>query len=107
MDIPEDQWPNVAQLNFGGLSQQGHVIREVCRDAIRIVEVTLVTQHAWPEIYGGTIYKRRVLLEAIKTLRANNEDKRRDVDYKTLHKRISEDEKFSRTIGKWVRIFIS
>ena len=33
--------------------------------------------------------------------------KRQDVDYKTLHKRISEDEKFSRTIGKWVRIFVS
>ena len=67
----------------------------------------MVTQHAWLELYEGTIYKRWVLLEAIKTLQANNKDKRRDADYKTLHKQISEDEKFSRTIGKWVCIFIS
>ena len=101
VDISEDQWPNVAWLNFGGLSQQGHVIQEFCWDAIRIIEVTLVTQHAWPELYEGTIYKCWVLLEAIKTLQANNEDKRWDADYKTLHKQISEDEKFSRTIGKF------
>ena len=77
VDIPEDQWPNIAWLNFSGLSQQGHVIREFCWDAIQIVEVTLVTQRAWLELYEGTIYKRWVLLEAIKTLQANNEDKDR------------------------------
>jgi hypothetical protein len=107
-DIPEEQRPKAARLSMGGLSQQGQVIREVCRDAIRIVEVTLVTQHAWPELHKGTLYKRQVLLEAVNALRANNKDnndsdERQDAKYKVIRDRILEDEKFTRTIGKWVR----
>ena len=111
IDIPEDQWPKAARLSVGGLSQQGRVIREICRDAIRIVEVTLVTQHAWPELHKGTLYKRQVLLEAVNALRTNNKDnkdddgRRRDAEYKVLHNQILEDEKFIRMIGKWVRNF--
>jgi hypothetical protein len=103
-DIPEDNWPKVARLSMGGLSQQNNVIREVCRDAIRIVEVTLVTKHAWPELHKGTIYKRTVLLEAIDALRANNSDSdgTQDAEYKALRSRILKDKKFIRTIGKWV-----
>ena len=107
-DIPEEKWPKVTRLIVGGLSQQSNVIREVCRDAIRIIEVTLVTKHAWPELHKGTIYKRMVLLEAIDALRANNkddDDKTRDAEYKVLRTRISKDEKFIRTIGKWVSNF--
>jgi hypothetical protein len=107
-DIPEDQWPKVARLSVGGLSQQGRVIREICRDAIRIVEVTLVTKNAWPELHKGMLYKRQVLLEAVNALRAdnnNNNDSKRDKEYKVLRNRILEDEKFIRTIGKWVRNF--
>ena len=44
----------------------------VCREAIRIVEKTLVTQHAWPELNKGAHYKRQVLSEAVKALRAKN-----------------------------------
>lgn len=104
-EIPEEQWPRAARLSLGGLSQQGRVIREICRDAIRIVEVTLVTVHAWPELHKGTLYKRQVLLEAVNTLRANNKDSnegRQDSDYEDVHTRILEDEKFIRTIGKLV-----
>ena len=102
-EIPEDQWPKVARLSVGGLSQQGRVVREICRDAIRIVEVTLVTANAWPELHKGTLYKRQVLLEAVNALRANNNEGRQDSDYEEVRTRISDDEKFVRTIGKWVR----
>jgi hypothetical protein len=105
----EDKWSRVARLSVGGLSQQGRVIREICRDAIWIVEVTLVTVNAWPELHKGTLYKRHVLLEAVNTLRANNKDHnegRQDADYEAVRTRILEDDKFIRTIGKWVRISI-
>jgi hypothetical protein len=105
-DIPEDQWPKVAHLTVGGLMQQGHVVREICRDAIRIVEVTLVTENAWPELHKGTHYKHQVLFEAVNALRANNKDnKDRRSEYKVLRDRILKDEKFIRTAGKWVRNF--
>ena len=55
--IPEDEWPKVARLSPGGLMQQSYVICEICRDAIKIVEVTLVTEQAWPELHKGTHYK--------------------------------------------------
>jgi hypothetical protein len=107
-DIPEDQWPKVAHLTLGGLTHQGRVIREICRDAIRIVEATLVTKNAWPELHKGTLYKRQVLLEAVNALRVKNKDtndRRQDMEYKAVRDRISKDEKFIRTIGKWVRNF--
>jgi hypothetical protein len=103
--IPEDEWPKVARLSPGGLMQQSHIIREICRDAIKIVEVTLVTQQAWPELHKGTHYKRQVLLDAVNALRLNinNDDGRKqDKQYKALRDRISKDEKFVRSIGKWV-----
>ena len=105
-DIPEDQWPKVARLKVGGLSQQGHLIRQLCRDAIRIVELALVTKHAWPELHKGTLYKRQVLLEAINALLSNYKDDnegQQDTHYQVLRTRISEDDKFVRFIGKWVR----
>ena len=73
LDIPEDKWPTFACLSVGGLSQQGCFIREICRDAIRIVEVTLVTQDAWPELHKGINYKRQVLLQVINALRADKD----------------------------------
>ena len=105
--IPEDQWPKVARLSVGGLSQQSNIIREMCRDAIWIVEVALVTKHAWPELHKGTLYKRQVLLEAVDGLRANKDDNdgNRNAHYKVLHTRIMEDEKLVRITGKWVRNF--
>jgi hypothetical protein len=103
--VPEAQWPKVACLSTGGLMQQSHVIREICRDAIKMVEVTLVTQQAWPELHKGTHYKRQVLLDAVNALRAkikNGDDGKRDKEYKALQEHILKDEKFVRTIGKWV-----
>ena len=104
-DTPEDSWPKALQLRNGTLTQQTDLIRAVCREAIRIVEKTLVTQHAWPELHKGAHYKREVLLEAVKVLRANNteDDKgEQDTKYKALNARLSNDEKFVRFIGKWV-----
>jgi hypothetical protein len=105
-EVPEEQWHRVARLSVGGLTQQNRFIREICRDAIRIVEVTLVTVNAWPELHKGTLYKRQVLLEAVNALRAKNKDDNEgqsDSHYEKVRTRISEDEKFIRTIGKWVR----
>ena len=104
--VPEDSWPKAIQLRIGTLTQQTDLIRVVCREAIRIVEKTLVTQHAWPELHKGAHYKREVLLEAVKVLRANNTEDadkgKQDAKYKALNARLSNDEKFVRCIGKWV-----
>ena len=105
--ISDNQWPKIACLSTGGLMQQSHVIRAICRDAIKIVEVTLVTEHAWPELHRGTHYKREVLLDAVNALRAkikkdDDSNGKQDKQYKALHDRILKDEKFVRTIGKWV-----
>ena len=104
--IPEDNWPKALQLRTGALTQQTDLIRVVCREAIRIVEKTLVMEHAWPELHKGTLYKRQVLLEAVKILRAKNtedDEGKQDTQYKALNSRLSNDEKFVRYIGKWVR----
>ncbi|KIJ89869.1 hypothetical protein K443DRAFT_117414, partial [Laccaria amethystina LaAM-08-1] len=103
--IPEDNWPKALQLRTGALTQQTDLIRVVCREAIRIVERTLVMEHAWPELHKGTLYKRQVLLEAVKLLRAKNtedDEGEQDAQYKALNSRLSNDEKFIRYIGKWV-----
>ena len=102
---PEDSWPKALRLRAGALTQQTDLVRAVCREAIRIVEKTLVTQHAWPELHKGTHYKRQVLLEAVKVLRAKNlkdDEGKQDAQYKALNTRLSNDEKFVRCIGKWV-----
>ena len=103
--VPEDSWPKSLRLRNGALTQQTDLIRAVCREAIRIVENTLVTQHAWPELHKGAHYKREVLLDAVKALRAKNtEDNegKQDAQYKALNARVSNDERFVRCIGKWV-----
>jgi len=103
--LPEDTWPKALQLRTGALTQQTDLIRVVCHEAIRIVEKTLVTEHAWPELNKGMLYKRQVLLEAVKLLHAKNtgDDKgQQDALYKALNSRLSNDERFVRYIGKWV-----
>jgi len=103
--VPEVQWPNVAHLATGGLMQQSHIICEICRDAIKIVEVTLVTKHAWLELHKGAHYKWRVLLEAVNALQfdiENDDNGKKDKQYKALRNRILKDEKIVRNIGKWV-----
>lgn len=105
MTVPEDMWPKALRLRPGALMQQSDLIRAVSRDAIRIVENTLVTQHAWPELHQGVLYKRQVLSDAVKSLRANDtrDDKGRQEEIRALQTRILVDENFVRYIGKWVR----
>ena len=43
--LPEDNWPKALQLRTGALTQQMDLIQVVCREAIRIIEKTLVTEH--------------------------------------------------------------
>jgi hypothetical protein len=103
--VPEENWPKPLQLRNGALMQQSDLIRAVCRDAIQIVEKTLVTKDAWPELHKGTHYKREILLGAVNTLRAKNIDDdegKQELQYKELKSRILDDEKFVRSIGKWV-----
>ena len=103
--VPEENWPKALRLRTGALTQQTDLIRVVCREAIRIVEKSLVMEHTWPEIHKGTLYKRQVLLEAVKLLRAKNtedDEGKLDAQYKALKRRLSNDETFVRYIGKWV-----
>ena len=84
---------------------QGRFICEICRDAIWIVEVTLVTIDAWHELHQGTIYKHQIILEAVNTLRAKLENQddnegHQDSVYDFVRTWILEDEKFIRIIGK-------
>ena len=107
--IPEDTWPKAMCLKSGALMQQPDLICSVCRDTIRIVEKTLVTQHAWPELHRGVQYKCQVLLDAVKSLKekntGDNEGKQEEL-YRTFQNQILRDEQFVRHIGKWVQYFI-
>lgn len=88
---------------MSGHLQQGRVMCET----IRIVEVNLATKPAWQELHKAILYKCQVLLEAVNALRANNLDNnegRQDSDYEDVCTWISDDEKFVRIIGKWVRL---
>lgn len=103
---PEERWPKAIQLRVGALTQQRDIVRAVCREGIKIVENTLVTRQAWPELNQGMLYRRQVLLEAVEVLRAkhaDDEERKQDEGYRALKKRIASDEAFVRTIGKWVR----
>ena len=97
------------RLKSGALMQQLDLIRSVCHDAIWIVEKTLVTQHAWPELHRDAQYKCQVLLDAIKSLQEkntrDNEGKQEEL-YRTFQNRILRDEQFVRHIGKWVQYLV-
>jgi hypothetical protein len=94
---PEEKWPTHVRLNNNGaLRVQNVYLRTVCRDAIKIVEKTLVTEHAWPELHRAAAYKRQVLLDAVKPLVG------KDKQYKDVQKRITRDDDFVKVIGKWV-----
>jgi len=103
---PKDTWPKGMNLRPGALREQPDLIRSVCRDAIRIVENALGTQHAWPELHKGAPYKHQVLLDAVQSLREKNtgdDEGKQEKLYGALKTRISRDDKFVRCIGKWVR----
>ena len=55
--VPKDNWPKAVQLRIGALTQQMDLVHAACCEAIHIVEKTLVTQHAWPELHKGMHYK--------------------------------------------------
>ena len=44
--------------------QQNLMIRTLCCDTIKIVETTIVTENAWPELNRTAEYCREVLLRA-------------------------------------------
>ena len=83
--VPEDSWPQALQLRNGALMQQTNLICGVCHEAIHIVEKTLVTKHAWPELHKGAHYKREVLLDVVKVLHAKNTEDDEDAQYKALN----------------------
>lgn len=65
----EKAWPPHAQLYGNNLKDQHPLIRELCRDAIKIVHITLLTSHAWPELNHLAEYRRKILDKAAKTSR--------------------------------------
>ena len=103
--VPEDSWPHALQLRNGTLIQQTNLIHGVCCEAICIVKNTLVTQHAWLELHKGVHYKQEVLLNAVKVLCTKNiedDEGKKDAQYKALNAQVFNDERFVRFIGKWV-----
>ena len=82
--------------SHGAFCVQNVLIHTVCRDAIKIVEKTLVTDHAWPKLHRAAAYKQQVLLDAVKPLIG------KDKHYKDVQKRITRDDDFVKVIGKWV-----
>lgn len=92
----EDRWPTHARLRGYNLKEQREVIRKVCRNAIKIVQTTLVMQHAWPELNHLAEYRREVLTTAAKTLL------RVDDRYADIRERVNKDDKFAMVLGKLV-----
>lgn len=90
------KWPATARLQGNGLTQQNTLIRALCRDAIKIVETTIVTTHAWPELNRLAEYRREVLLQAATRLLAKNSE------FLAIRKRLKTDESFTKAVGKWV-----
>ena len=78
--------------------QQNVMIRTMCRDAIKIVETTIVTENAWPELNRTAEYRREVLLRACGRLIV------KDRTYRSIHRRIKQDEAFTKVVGKWVSL---
>ncbi|KAJ3502649.1 hypothetical protein NLJ89_g8788 [Agrocybe chaxingu] len=95
-DEDQNRWPVHAQVRGTGLLQQNVHIRAICRDAIKIAETTLVTDHAWPELNRMAEYRREVLRKAARTL------KKKDDRYGDIHDRLKSDESFTKILGKWV-----
>ena len=87
--------------NHGALWVQNIYLGTICCDAIKIVEKTLATEHAWPELHQAAAYKRQVLLDAVKLLIG------KDKQYKDVQKRITRDDNFVKVIGKWVCISVN
>ena len=84
----------------GGLRDQGILIRSLCRDAIQILELTLVTEEAWPELHRAAEYRVEVFTQAARALQTT------DVCYRELRKRINTDEEYAYTMGLWVSFLL-
>lgn len=95
----EVRWPTHAQLRGYNLKEQHELIRKVCRDAIKIVQTTLVMQHAWPELNRLAEYRREVLTTATQTLL------KVDDRYTDIRERVKKDDKFAMVLGKLVSAF--
>lgn len=94
----DEDWPAHAQLRGTNLKEQHILIRQLCRDAIKIVHTTLVTTHAWPELTRLSEYRREVLSKAAKSLQKT------DAKYSDIRLRIKKDERFSMIVGKLVSL---
>ena len=94
----EETWPSHAQLRGSNLKTQNVLLRQLCRDAIKIVHTTLVTTHAWPELRATHLseYRRDVLLKAAKVLQKKEEK------YADIRARLKKDEKFTMVLGRLV-----
>ncbi len=91
-------WPEYTDIVAGGLRDQGILIRSLCRDVVQILELTLVTKEAWPELHRAAEYRVEVFTQAARALQAT------DIRYRELRKRINKDEDYAYTIGLWVSV---
>ena len=94
-----EKWPEYTNIVAGGLRDQSTLIRALCRDAIRIFELTLITKEAWPELHRAAEYRTEVFSEAAQALQKT------DVRYRDLRKRIIRDEEYAACMGAWVKFF--
>ncbi|KJA23034.1 hypothetical protein HYPSUDRAFT_138140, partial [Hypholoma sublateritium FD-334 SS-4] len=91
-----DHWPDYTDIAPGGLCDQLILIRALCRDAIHILELTLVTQEAWPELHRAAEYRVEVFSQAAKVLQKT------DARYRDFRKRIVKDEEYASSVGAWI-----
>ena len=71
----------------------------LCPVAVKIVEKTLITEHAWPELHQAQAYKKLVLSSAVTSLLEKDRK-----TYEPIQKRVAEDEKSVKIVGKWASL---
>ena len=64
----QENWPDFTNVVPSRLHDQGILIRSLCRDVIQILELTLVTKEAWPELHraaNAVPFKHQTMLISI------------------------------------------
>jgi hypothetical protein len=95
---PVENWPAHTKVNGQGLREQNIYIRTMCHQAIKIVEKTLVSEQAWPELHRMGDYRVEVLTKACKAL------ENAGPEYRDIRQRVKKDNDFAKKLGALVSI---
>ena len=77
---------------------QHPVIRAVIHEAIAALELTLVTDCAFPELHQHEELRFKVIMDAAKKLRRD----KKDIQYDDIRWRAKKDPAFVQVVGEWV-----